>query len=1151
MEGSATPSPVAPEDVVSSDGRTVQLPVSSTTEQPTAILPPPSPGSGPTLATHAGASARPRVPPSLGPYELLDELGQGGMGIVYRARHRELGSLCAVKILIAGEHASPAAIARFHREAGAVARMGKHPNIISVFDMGTEGNLAYYAMELVPGRSLASLLRERRPTLAEAALLVEKVARALHHAHRHGVIHRDVKPDNIVLREDGEPQVMDFGLAREVGGGERLSVTGEVMGTPAYMAPEQARGLPGATDARTDVYALGAVLYEMIAGRPVRSGGTVFEMIEKVVVGEVVPPRRLRADLPPDLETVCMKCLEVDPSRRYATAEAVAEDLARFLRGEPVLARPVPAAERLIRWVRKRRHVVLPLAAAALIVGLAGVWGLVLHLRNLGAIESALGFGRRFREQGRPREARDAFREALVLDGGCAEARDGQEWADERVAELELDAVASRRRADEAQQRLEKMEAVSRVLGRWSSLHRPLREMERAFHADDATVEERRARAAEGWKRVEAFMSQTPDDAASQATMRAFAGWARRLAGEETEGLEWMRLAADLDKEVPYGRLLEALVWFSAYVERQSLPPTVTTPTGVEAGDVPEDSPRMAELRGRISARLGEVEGSPIWGRTGGQGFRSALSAMRAMQAEKYDRAEADLTAAMEDPDLRCFEAGLLIARSRARYLRNDFRGALEDLEEATAARSEQAEVRSLRGVVKLGLGVQISSRGGDPRPILEEAVADFGDAVRLSSVEASHYHDRARAWRQLGRAEAMRGEDPRKSYARAIEDVEEAALRGDAGPDAEAFRGLLHRTLGEAQAARGEDPRESYRRAIEGFTRGLEGAEADPTLLSNRGGTWALLGDAEGERGGDEGACLKKAIEDYDAAIQKKPDYAVALNNRALAYRALGVLEAGRGGDPRPLYERAIEGFDAAVALDPAYASPLSHRGSTRGEMGDAEQARGGDPQPWYRKGIEDHTEAITRNPGDAVPRDNRGILWYKLGEVQARTGQDPRESFRNAITDEDEALRINPKHANGWLHRGHARRGLAEAEAARGGDPREGLKAAVADYDGSIRCTPSSAVAWAARGNVTLHLGREEAARGGALEDSCRRALADFDSAIERNPKYWKAHLGRGEALELQGRNDDAIQAYRQVLQAVPRQPQATQALQRLEGK
>ncbi len=1149
MEGPPTPTPVAPEDEASSDGRTVQLPSSPPAEQPTAIVPPQAPGSGPTLST--GSSARPRVPPSLGPYDLLDELGQGGMGIVYRARHRELGSLCAVKILIAGEHASPAAIARFQREAGAVARMGKHSNIISVFDMGSEGNLAYYAMELVPGRSLASLLRERRPTLSEAALLVEKVARALHHAHRHGVIHRDVKPDNIVIRDDGEPQVMDFGLAREVGGGQQLSMTGEVMGTPAYMAPEQARGLPGATDARTDVYALGAVLYEVIVGGPMRSGGSVLEMLEKIVVGDVVSPRRLRSDLPPDLETVCMKCLEVDPSNRYSTAEAVAEDLARFQRGEPVLARPVPAAERLVRWVRRRRHVVLPLAAAVLIVGLAGVWGLVVHLRRQGAVESALGFGRRFREQGRPREARDAFREAHLLDDGSEEAREGLEWADGEVEKLELDAIEVRRRADEAQQRLEKMEAVSRVLGRWSTLHRALREMERAFHADDATDEERRSRAADGWKRVEAFMAQTPEDAASQAAMRAFAGWAKRLLGDEAEGIEWMRRAAVLDPEVPYGRLLEALVWFSVYVEGQELPQTVTTPTGVVAGDVPEDSPRMAELRGRIAARLQEVEGSPIWGRTGGQGFRSALSAMRAMQAERYDRAESDLAAAMEDPDLRCFEAGLLIARARARYLRNDFRGALEDLEEATAARSEQAEVRALRGTVKLGLGVQVASRGGEPRPVLKEAVEEFSEAIRLSSGDAQAHLDRARAWRALGRAEAARGQDPRGSYARAIEDVDEAARRGAVGPQAQAFRGLLHRTLGEAQAARGEDPRESYRRAIEGFTAGLDGSESDVAVLSNRGGAWALLADAEGERGGDAAACLRRAIEDYDAAIQRKPAHAVALNNRALAYRALGFLEAGRGGDPRPSYERAIEGFDQAIALDPAYSSAYSNRGSVRGEMGDAELARGGDPQPWYRKGIEDHTEAITRNPGDAIPRDNRGILWYKLGESQAGAGQDPRESFRNAIADEDEAVRINPKHANGWLHRGHARRGLAEDEAGRGGDPREGLKSAISDYDQSIASTSSSAVAWTARGNTILQLGREEASRGGAIEEPARRALADFDAALERNPRHWKAHLGRGQALELLGRLEEAIQAYRKVLELAPRQPQAAKALERLQGK
>ncbi len=320
----------------------------------------------------AGAKKRPpSVPRRLGPYELLDILGHGGMGVVYRARHATLGTECAVKVLVAGEHASPEAITRFQREAAALARMGKHPNIVGVFDLGREGPLFYYAMELVRGRSLREVFESGTLEPREAARLVEKIARALHFAHGHGIVHRDMKPENVVVREDGEPQVMDFGLARDLRSEARLSVAGEVFGTPAYMAPEQAKGLHDQCDARTDVYALGGVLYDALTGIPPHPGKDVAQVFRHACEGEVVPPRRIRPDLSVDLETVCLKCLDAERESRYASAEALADDLARFLRGKAVSARPRGWVERQVRRVRRR-----PLQSAL-------VGGLVLALVGL------------------------------------------------------------------------------------------------------------------------------------------------------------------------------------------------------------------------------------------------------------------------------------------------------------------------------------------------------------------------------------------------------------------------------------------------------------------------------------------------------------------------------------------------------------------------------------------------------------------------------------------------------------------------------------------------------------------------------------------------------------------------------------------------
>lgn len=322
----------------------------------------------------------------IGDYELIEELGRGGMGVVFKARQTSLNRIVAVKTILAGEFATPAALLRFRLEAEAAATL-RHPNIVAIYETGELDGRPYFSMEFVEGRNLESLAKERRISPEQAARYVRKIALAIQAAHDRGVLHRDLKPSNVLVDQDDEPRITDFGLAKRLQVDSDLTLSGQLLGSPNFMPPEQVSSHHGKVSVRSDIYALGATLYLLLTGHPPFQAPTVPETLRKVTDEEPPSPRMENREVPADLATICLKCLEKSPDRRYGSAREVAEELQRFGNGEPILAQPVGTTTKLWKFCR-RKPVLAGLSAAVaalvlvLLVGLPIAWMAVREQRD-------------------------------------------------------------------------------------------------------------------------------------------------------------------------------------------------------------------------------------------------------------------------------------------------------------------------------------------------------------------------------------------------------------------------------------------------------------------------------------------------------------------------------------------------------------------------------------------------------------------------------------------------------------------------------------------------------------------------------------------------------------------------------------------------
>jgi tRNA A-37 threonylcarbamoyl transferase component Bud32/DNA-binding beta-propeller fold protein YncE len=364
---------------------------------------------------------------------LLKEIARGGMGVVYKARQVRLNRIVALKMILAGQFASQAEVQRFHTEAESAAALD-HPGIVPIFEVGEYGGHHFFSMGFVDGDSLAKRIADAPLAPRDAAALVQRISDAIQFAHDHGVIHRDLKPANVLLDKDGQPRVTDFGLAKKVKSDSNLTGTGQVLGTPSYMSPEQAAGRVSAIRETADVYSLGAILYAALTGRPPFQADNPLDTLMQALERDPVSPRQLNPSVPRDLETICLKCLEKDRRRRYASARALADDLGRFLDGRTILARPAGTLERITKWSRRR-------PASAALIGVSVLATVLLAAGGAYFVE------RLAKERN---DAIDARNDAVKAQNNESIQRGKAERAAKDEATARAVAVSEKRQADDA-----------------------------------------------------------------------------------------------------------------------------------------------------------------------------------------------------------------------------------------------------------------------------------------------------------------------------------------------------------------------------------------------------------------------------------------------------------------------------------------------------------------------------------------------------------------------------------------------------------------------------------------------------------------------------------------------------------------------------
>lgn len=1034
----------------------------------------------------ADPDARPDFPvPDWEKYKFISYIGHGGMGRVFLAEDIKLKRNVALKFLRGDD---PGMSQRFLREAQTQAGI-EHPNVCKVYEAGEVAGKLYIAMQHIHGETLAKL--HSGMNLEEKVKVLHDVAQGVHAAHRTGLIHRDIKPGNIMLEraEDGDwhPYILDFGLAREIDA-EGMTVTGALVGTPRYMAPEQAWGEKGLLDRRADIYSLGATLYEILSGHAPVEADSTMGILKKMLQEEPQSLGKYAPKVPRDLQTIVMKCLEREPQRRYDTAQALADDLERFLNGDPVSARPASLSYRLSRKAQKHRTLVTVIAVAFVAFLALGITALRGQMEARKRAELAQRFGQQVERMdavlriGREIPAHDTRGEQETVRRMIRDVQSQMSVIGSAAQGPGLYAIGRGHLSlDEPQAARDSLEKA------WTAGYR---EPEVAYSLGLALGKLYQSEL----QKIEAIKNKEERE--------------KRLREAQSQyrdpAVRYLKLSANAENAAP--EYAEGLIAFYENKHDEALS---------RASAAVKRLPWLYEawlLEGDVYVAVGNAK------RNSGE-YEAAES--------EYARAQSAYQAALRigESDIKVYENLLSLQINRvnlALYGKGGDLGppvseAMKVSREARQIDPDNARIPADESMLHRMVAEDQYNRGGDPSAELAAAVGAAEQALKRDPANARAYANLGTARELQAELQIGTGADPQKTMSQAIRELQKAAELDPKDSYVHNVLCIAHNVTGQYQGSHGMDPTASYLGAVDSGNHAVALNSQNTNALINLGTAHALLAYYQNDHGIDPRENFKQAEATLQKALQINPRSAYAWNNLGSIYIRRGNFEKDHGANPQPTYERGLQALQKVNEIYPDDAFPyFNARDACRG-MAEYELRSGRNPEPWIQRAEDNFHKGIQRNaslPGSYV--DEAHVLELRI-RYQTRNAQNPAASIAAARAYLNKTFQLDPHKASAIVMRGV----LSMLEGSHAQTTHRNPEALWNNAESDLR---AGAKEDAQNPENWLYLAELFLLRAQSTPslEMIRQGISAADAALKLNSGLALAHLYRAQLLDLQAKAD-----------------------------